>query len=49
VIAKGGLQYANKIMHDYKDKALAILKEVPASPAKESLEGLIKYSIERTK
>jgi len=49
VIAKGGLQYANKIMHDYKDKALAILKEVPETPAKESLEALIKYSIERTK
>ncbi|MFO0355809.1 MAG: polyprenyl synthetase family protein [Sphingobacteriaceae bacterium] len=49
VIAKGGLEYATKIMHQYKDRALEILKEIPNSPAKESLEALIKYSIERKK
>ncbi len=49
VIAKGGLEYATKIMHQYKDKALEILKDIPNSPAKESLEALIKYSIERKK
>jgi len=49
VISKGGIEYANKIMNDYKDKALAILKNVPESPSKESLEALIKYSIERKK
>ncbi|MFI5142162.1 MAG: polyprenyl synthetase family protein [Bacteroidia bacterium] len=47
VISSGGIEYANKIMNEYKDKALAILKNVPLSPAKESLESLIKYSIER--
>ncbi len=49
VISKGGLEYANTIMNQYKDKALALLAEVPASPAKESLEALIRYSIERKK
>jgi octaprenyl-diphosphate synthase len=49
VIAKGGLEYAAKVMNDYKDRALALLKDVPPSAAKESLEALIKYSIERKK
>jgi octaprenyl-diphosphate synthase len=49
VIAKGGLEYANKIMHEYKEKALAILKEVPHTASKDSLEALINYSIERKK
>lgn len=49
VISKGGLEYANKIMNDYKDKALAVLSAIPSSASKESLEALIKYSIERKK
>jgi len=49
VIAKGGLEYAAKVMNSYKDKALALLKDVPPSASKESLEALIKYSIERKK
>jgi octaprenyl-diphosphate synthase len=49
VIAKGGLEYANTVMNSYKDKALAMLSTIPASPSKESLEALIKYSIERKK
>ncbi len=49
VIAKGGLEYANTVMNTYKDKALTLLKEIPASTSKDSLEALIKYSIERKK
>jgi octaprenyl-diphosphate synthase len=49
VIAKGGLEYANKIMHEYKEKALAILRDVPHTASKDSLESLINYSIERKK
>lgn len=49
VIAKGGLDYANKIMHEYKDKALKIIETIPESPSKESLVALIKYSIDRKK
>lgn len=49
VIEKGGIQYAEKIMHQYKDKALAILNTVADSPSKQSLIQLVNYSIERKK
>jgi octaprenyl-diphosphate synthase len=49
VIAKGGIQYAEQVMHHYKDKALAFLNEVPDSPSKQSLIQLVNYSIERKK
>ncbi len=49
VIEKGGIKYAEGVMHDYKNKALAILKELPESPSRNSLELLVNYSIERKK
>jgi len=49
VIAKGGISYANKIMHQYKDKALSVLKELPENEARQSLERLLVYAIERKK
>ena len=49
VIQKGGIQYAEKVMHQYKDKALAQLSSVPDSPSKQSLIQLVNYSIERKK
>ena len=49
VIAKGGLKYAEKIMHQYKDKALELMNKVPDSPSKQSLIQLVNYSIERKK
>ena len=49
VIEKGGIAYAEKVMHDYKNKALTILKEFPESPSRNSLELLVNYSIERKK
>lgn len=49
VIEKDGIQYAEKIMHQYKDKALAILNTVADSPSKQSLIQLVNYSIERKK
>lgn len=49
VIAKGGIQYAEQVMHQYKDKALALLNDVPNSPSKQSLIQLVNYSIERKK
>ena len=49
VIEKGGIQYAEKIMHQYKDKALAILNLIPDSASKQSLILLVNYSIERKK
>lgn len=49
VIEKGGISYANKIMHEYKLKALDILNKFPENPSKESLRSLLLYSIERKK
>jgi octaprenyl-diphosphate synthase len=49
VIDEGGIKYAEKIMHQFKDKALLDLKEFPESDAKKSFIGLINYSINRTK
>lgn len=49
VIAKGGIAYAEKIMMDYKNKALILLKDFPESASRNSLEQLVIYSIERKK
>lgn len=49
VIAKGGIAYAEKIMLDYKNKALTLLKDFPESESRNSLEQLVVYSIERKK
>jgi octaprenyl-diphosphate synthase len=49
VIDKGGIDYAIKAMHEYKSKALAILKQLPDNPANKSLESLLIYAIERKK
>jgi octaprenyl-diphosphate synthase len=45
----GGLDYAIKTMERYRDEALAILREFPESEARNSLETLINYTIEREK
>ena len=49
VIEKGGIKYAEKVMHQYKDNALAQLASVEDSPSKQSLIQLVNYSIERKK
>lgn len=49
VIAKGGITYANKVMHEYKEKALSILRQLPSNDARQSLERLLTYAIERKK
>ena len=49
VINEGGIHYAEKKMHYYKDKALKQLEDLPASPSKEAFIGLINYSINRKK
>ncbi|WP_435261718.1 polyprenyl synthetase family protein [Tenacibaculum sp. nBUS_03] len=43
----GGLEYTTKKMHDYKNKALAILKNYPDSIYKDSLLQMINYVVER--
>ena len=49
VIEKGGLRYAIKVMHDYRDKALKVLHQLPDNAARQSLEQLLIYAIERKK
>ncbi|MCH7408759.1 polyprenyl synthetase family protein [Belliella sp. DSM 111904] len=45
----GGLAYATKIMTSYFEDALQILNDFPESEYKKSLEGLVRYTIERKK
>jgi octaprenyl-diphosphate synthase len=47
VVKNGGIQYAEKRMIEYKNKALEILSTFPDSPSKTSLQGLVKYTTER--
>lgn len=47
VINKGGISYANKIMQEYKEKALTVLKQMPDNPSRQSMERLLIYAIER--
>ena len=49
VIASGGIEYAQKAMHDYKEKALLILKEFEQNEANKALAELVIYTTERTK
>ncbi len=49
VIKSGGIEYAANKMHEYKDKALAILHTFDDTPARRSLEGLVMYTTEREK
>ncbi|MCH7402842.1 polyprenyl synthetase family protein [Belliella kenyensis] len=45
----GGLEYATKVMTSYFEDALQILNDFPESEYKKSLEGLVRYTIERKK
>jgi octaprenyl-diphosphate synthase len=47
VIEKGGIAYANKVMQEYKNKALIVLANLPKNDARDSLERLLIYAIER--
>ena len=45
----GGIEYTIKKMHEYKNKAMELLKDCPDGPSKESLIALIDYTTERKK
>jgi octaprenyl-diphosphate synthase len=47
VISYGGIEYATHKMNEYRDKALLILNAFPASPAREALEELVRYTTDR--
>ena len=44
---KGGVEYAKKVMIDYKSKALNMILEFPKNDYRESLEFMLDYVIER--
>lgn len=46
---QGGLDYARERMHEYKDKAIAIIDELPQNEASLALKELVNYSILRKK
>lgn len=45
----GGLAYANEAMNRYFEEAMSLLTDFPDSDYKRSLEGLVRYTIERKK
>ncbi len=45
----GGIDYAEKRMQEYIDKAQQIILEFPDTPSLESLKQLVDYSIRRQK
>ncbi|MCE3280827.1 MAG: Polyprenyl synthetase [Bacteroidetes bacterium] len=47
VISSGGIQYAEKKMREFSQKALDILSEFKDSPSRTSLSELVKYTTER--
>lgn len=49
VFDKKGIEYAEKIMQQYKNDALYLLNGLVPSPAKKSLEQLVIYTVERKK
>ncbi len=49
VRASGGIEYANQIMKNFQEDALAILDEFHDSEYKRSLKDLVRFTIERTK
>lgn len=49
VIEAGGITYAHEKMMRLKDEALALLENIPHSPAKEALIGLVEYTVYRDK
>ena len=46
---KGGLQYAENKMHQFKEQALQVLQPYPDSPYKNALQLMLNYVVERKK
>jgi octaprenyl-diphosphate synthase len=47
VIAEGGMEYAIEKMNFYRDEAMKILYEFPASDVRKALEELVRYTTDR--
>ncbi|MEG1839416.1 MAG: polyprenyl synthetase family protein, partial [Bacteroidaceae bacterium] len=46
---QGGIEYATKIMYEYKDKASRILLAMPDSEVRTSLIAYLNYVVDREK
>lgn len=49
VLKSGGIEYTKKVMYDYRDQAFELLHQLPLSPARESLEDLVNFVVDRKK
>ncbi|PLW98483.1 MAG: polyprenyl synthetase, partial [Marinilabiliales bacterium] len=49
VVASGGIQYATEKMLEFKNRAIELLREFQENEAREALELLIEFTIERKK
>ncbi len=49
VIEHGGIEYAHAKMLEYKQRALELLRDIPESPSKTALIGLVEYTTNRKK
>ncbi len=49
VVAKGGLEYAEQRMNEFKDKAIGQIMQLPESQSRESLIELVNYTTTRKK
>ncbi len=49
VTRAGGIEHARERMLAYRDEALAVLHSFPRNDARDSLEGLVQLTVERTK
>ena len=47
VVETGGIKYATGKMFEYRDEALAILNQYPATPIRQALEELVRYTTDR--
>ncbi len=45
----GGIEYAVRTMHDYRERAFRLLAPLPESPVRRALEAYLDYVVERTK
>lgn len=45
----GGIEYSRQVMQEYLEEAATMLHEFPDSPARNSLEALMRYAVDREK
>ena len=49
VVSRGGLEYASKVMNEFREKAIAGIMEFPESESRTALIELVNYTTTRQK